>query len=73
MIDRHVLKDYVTKGSMQLMTDEDVGSWVACLGDEPAEGDAPTVTLPQFLQVFAAMTRSIGDDDFRHMMVDLSS
>lgn len=67
-LDHHALKEYVTKGSMQLMSDEDVDSWISCLGEE-TEG---TVSQQQFLQVFVAMAKKMGDEDFHHMIVDLS-
>ena len=67
-LDHYALKEYVTKGSMQLMSDEDVDSWISCLSD--TEG---AVSQQQFLQVFVAMAKKMGDDEFKHMVVDLSS
>lgn len=53
---------------MQLMSDDDVDSWISCLGE--TEG---IVSKQQFLQVFVAMTRKLGDEEFKHMVVDLSN
>jgi hypothetical protein len=68
-IDHVALKEYVTKGSLQLMTDEDVECWISCLRED-TEG---TVSKQRFLEVFVAMTKKMNSEEFKHMVVDLST
>lgn len=48
------------------MTDDDVDSWITCVGENDG-----TVTKEQFLKVFAAMSKKMTGQDFKHMIVDL--